>query len=80
MHPVFDKEKVTLSSPRDSQNLGLEMVYQDLALAGNLPIGDNIFLGNYIPAINYYYSSKIKSLIFLRKVKNNGNVMFNRNN
>jgi len=41
----FDKEKVTLSSPRDSQNLGLEMVYQDLALAGNLPIGDNIFLG-----------------------------------
>ena len=42
--------------------------------------GDNIFLGNYIPAINYYYSSKIKSLIFLRKVKNNGNVMFNRDN
>ena len=42
---LFDKEKVTLNSPRDSQNLGLEMVYQDLALAGNLPIGDNIFLG-----------------------------------
>ena len=41
----FDKEKVNLNSPRDSQNLGLEMVYQDLALAGNLPIGDNIFLG-----------------------------------
>ncbi len=38
------KEKV-LESPRDSQNLGLEMVYQDLALAGNLPIGENIFLG-----------------------------------
>ena len=31
--------------PKDSQNLGLEMVYQDLALAGNLPIGENIFLG-----------------------------------
>ena len=44
-HFFFDKEKVTLNSPRDSQNLGLEMVYQDLALAGNLPIGDNIFLG-----------------------------------
>ena len=41
----FDQEKVNLNSPRDSQNLGLEMVYQDLALAGNLPIGDNIFLG-----------------------------------
>ena len=41
----FDGNKEVLESPRDSQNLGLEMVYQDLALAGNLPIGDNIFLG-----------------------------------
>ena len=41
----FDGNKETLSSPKDSQNLGLEMVYQDLALAGNLPIGENIFLG-----------------------------------
>ena len=41
----FDNNQVVLNSPRDSQNLGLEMVYQDLALAGNLPIGDNIFLG-----------------------------------
>ena len=40
----FSGNKVILNSPRDSQNLGLEMVYQDLALAGNLPIGDNIFL------------------------------------
>jgi simple sugar transport system ATP-binding protein len=41
----FNGEKKVLESPRDSQNLGLEMVYQDLALAGNLPIGENIFLG-----------------------------------
>ena len=41
----FDSKQIVLNSPRDSQNLGLEMVYQDLALAGNLPIGDNIFLG-----------------------------------
>ena len=41
----FDGNKEVLESPRDSQNLGLEMVYQDLALAGNLPIGENIFLG-----------------------------------
>jgi simple sugar transport system ATP-binding protein len=41
----FDGNKETLNSPKDSQNLGLEMVYQDLALAGNLPIGENIFLG-----------------------------------
>ena len=41
----FDGNQEILESPRDSQNLGLEMVYQDLALAGNLPIGENIFLG-----------------------------------
>ena len=41
----FDGNKKILNSPKDSQNLGLEMVYQDLALAGNLPIGENIFLG-----------------------------------
>ena len=41
----FEGEKKVLESPKDSQILGLEMVYQDLALAGNLPIGENIFLG-----------------------------------
>jgi len=41
----FNGNQEILSSPKDSQNLGLEMVYQDLALAGNLPIGENIFLG-----------------------------------
>ena len=41
----FNGNKEILDSPKDSQNLGLEMVYQDLALAGNLPIGENIFLG-----------------------------------
>ena len=40
----FDGKHQVLESPKDSQNLGLEMVYQDLALAGNLPIGENIFL------------------------------------
>ena len=42
---LAEGKKVEFSSPRDSQNLGIEMVYQDLALAENLPIGDNIFLG-----------------------------------
>ena len=41
----FQGKEEILESPKDSQNLGLEMVYQDLALDGNLPIGENIFLG-----------------------------------
>ncbi|MFZ5916929.1 MAG: ATP-binding cassette domain-containing protein [Chloroflexota bacterium] len=32
-------------SPRDSRAAGIEMVYQDLALAGNLDVAANIFLG-----------------------------------
>jgi simple sugar transport system ATP-binding protein len=32
-------------SPRDARAVGIEMVYQDLALAGNMPIFENIYLG-----------------------------------
>jgi simple sugar transport system ATP-binding protein len=38
-------EAVRFSSPRDARELGIEMVYQDLALAGNMRIDENIFLG-----------------------------------
>jgi simple sugar transport system ATP-binding protein len=38
-------EEVRFSSPRDARRLGIEMVYQDLALAGNMRIDENIFLG-----------------------------------
>ena len=62
----FSGNNEILNSPKDSQNLGLEMVYQDLALAGNLPIGENIFLGReptkkfgFLRLLDY---KKIKSL------------------
>ncbi len=42
---VFDGRPVHLNSPRDAQDIGIEMVYQDLALAGNLPVHENIYLG-----------------------------------
>jgi ABC-type sugar transport system ATPase subunit len=38
-------QPVRFESPHDSREAGIEMVYQDLALAGNLDISDNIFLG-----------------------------------
>lgn len=37
--------RVQFDSPRDSHLAGIEMVYQDLALAGNMPIFENIYLG-----------------------------------
>ncbi len=40
----FQGQPVHFSSPRDARDLGIEMVYQDLALAGNMQIDENIFL------------------------------------
>jgi D-xylose transport system ATP-binding protein len=41
----FDGEPVNLHSPREASRLGIEVVYQDLALADNLDIVQNMFLG-----------------------------------
>ncbi len=42
---VLGGDPVRLGSPRDARDRGIEMVYQDLALAGNLRIDESIFLG-----------------------------------
>ena len=42
---IFNGTPVSFSSPKDAQELGIEMVYQDFALAGNMPIYENIYLG-----------------------------------
>ncbi len=41
----FDGKRVNLHSPRESARLGIEVVYQDLALADNLDVVANMFLG-----------------------------------
>jgi D-xylose transport system ATP-binding protein len=41
----FDGDEVTLHTPRDAAQLGIEVVYQDLALCENLDIVQNMFLG-----------------------------------
>ena len=41
----FDGKSVAIRQPRDAKALGIETVYQDLALADNLDIPANIFLG-----------------------------------
>ena len=42
---LFDGQPVTLTSPHDASVLGIEVVYQDLALCENLDIVQNMFLG-----------------------------------
>jgi D-xylose transport system ATP-binding protein len=41
----FNGETVTIHTPRDASALGIEVVYQDLALCDNLDIVQNMFLG-----------------------------------
>jgi D-xylose transport system ATP-binding protein len=42
---IFDGTPRSINGPRDAASLGVEIVYQDLALCDNLDIVDNMFLG-----------------------------------
>ncbi len=42
---IFRGQPVKFQSPKDAQKLGIEMVHQDFALAGNMAIYENIYLG-----------------------------------
>ena len=50
-HPIdegsflFEGKPVTITDPRHSADLGIEVVYQDLALCDNLTVTQNMFLG-----------------------------------
>ena len=51
IHPIdsgevlFNGSPVTIHGPKDAANLGIEVVYQDLALADNLDVVQNMYLG-----------------------------------
>src|SRR3982751_5256829 len=42
---LVDGEPVTVHGPKDSAKLGIEVVYQDLALCDNLDVVQNMYLG-----------------------------------
>jgi D-xylose transport system ATP-binding protein len=44
-HYTFEGRPVHVANPRDSNALGIEVVYQDLALCDNLDVVQNMFLG-----------------------------------
>jgi D-xylose transport system ATP-binding protein len=51
IHPIdggevhFEGRRVEIHGPKDASKLGIEVVYQDLALADNLDVVQNMFLG-----------------------------------
>src|SRR3954452_495326 len=42
---LFEGEPVSITGPKDSARLGIEVVYQDLALCDNLDVVQNMYLG-----------------------------------
>jgi D-xylose transport system ATP-binding protein len=44
----FEGEPVTIHGPKDAAKLGIEVVYQDLALCDNLDVVQNMYLGREI--------------------------------
>jgi D-xylose transport system ATP-binding protein len=45
---LFDGKSVTIHGPKDAAKLGIEFVYQDLALCDNLDVVQNMYLGREI--------------------------------
>ncbi|MGP1397981.1 MAG: ATP-binding cassette domain-containing protein [Inquilinaceae bacterium] len=42
---LYQGRRVSFDNPRQARDLGIETIYQDLALADNLDVGANVFLG-----------------------------------
>src|SRR6476661_1356511 len=51
---LFDGAPVSITDPRDAAKLGIEVVYQDLALADNLDITQNMFLGRELTTVGSF--------------------------
>src|SRR5690242_7903499 len=68
---LFEGEPVTIHGPKDSARLGIEVVYQDLALCDNLDVVQNMYLGREVhdrfqrlkePAMEARTAETLKSL------------------
>jgi len=59
---IFEGNKVDVTGPRDATALGIEIVYQDLALCDNLDIVHNMFLGREVKKGFVLNESNMESL------------------
>ena len=54
----FDGREVHIDGPRDAKALGIETVYQDLALADNLDVPANVFLGRELTRFGWFLDKR----------------------
>ena len=75
---LIEGEKTHFSNPMDARRQGIEMVYQDYALANNLDVAANVFMGREvvrykfgpIGVMNYHQmEQETKSLLNRLKIK-----------
>lgn len=62
----FEGKEVKFTHPGEARNLGIEMIYQDLALAENMDIVENVFLGNELERLTL---AKLVKVIDRRKME-----------
>ncbi len=56
----FEGKVVRVENPHDARGLGIETIYQDLALVGNLPVHMNVFLGR--PRVKSFLGGALRIL------------------
>jgi simple sugar transport system ATP-binding protein len=54
---LLQGEEAHFASPHDSRKRGIEMIYQDFALCGNMDVASNMFLGNW-PTRGWFVDKK----------------------
>ncbi len=69
----FDGQEVDINSPRDAKALGIETVYQDLALADNLDVASNIYLGRELTL-----TGPLKFFLDLRSMESHARTLLSR--
>ncbi|MEU6134360.1 ATP-binding cassette domain-containing protein [Nocardioides sp. NPDC047086] len=57
---LFEGEPVKVTNPKDAAALGIEVVYQDLALCDNLDVVHNMFLGREMKRLRLVYEDSME--------------------
>ncbi|HEV7195025.1 MAG TPA: ATP-binding cassette domain-containing protein [Pedococcus sp.] len=57
---LFEGKPVSITDPRHAAELGIEFVYQDLALADNLDITQNMFLGREVRRFGFMHDGEME--------------------
>ena len=58
----INKSPVDLAGPKVARDMGIETIYQDLALAGNLDVTANFFLGNEKSSYFFLKNSSMRTV------------------